>query len=56
MTEPLGNQWRMQDSPDVGALTLRGCEHTIWLNSPKTCMKLKEFASPPPLDLPMVIV
>ena len=35
-------QWRVQDSPNVGAPTLRGRQHTILS---KNCMKLKEFGS-----------
>ena len=38
-------QWRIQDFPEVRALTLQGGgrQHTILPNSPKNCMKLKEF-------------
>ena len=40
-------QWRIKDFPEVRALTLQGGgggrQHTILPNSPKNCMKLKEF-------------
>ena len=36
-------QWRIQNSPEVGAPTLRGCQHTIVPSFPKNFLKLKEF-------------
>ena len=36
----------IQDFPELGAPTLRGRQHTILLNFPKNCMKLKEFEPP----------
>ena len=36
------NQWRIQDFPEEGTPTP---QHTILLNFPKNCMKLKEFGT-----------
>ena len=54
-----GNQWRIQDFPEVleGQLP-EGCQHTILRNVPKNCMKMKEFypggaSLVPPLDPPL---
>ena len=60
--DSLCSQWRIQDFPEEGAPTPRGCQHTILPNFPKNCMKLKEFGPPgrgarpsPPLDPPLVV-
>ena len=40
-------QWRIQDFSEEGAPTPQGGrQHTILLNFPKNCMKLKEFGPP----------
>ena len=33
-------KWPIQDFPEVGAPTLRGCQHKILPNFPKNCIKL----------------
>ena len=40
----LSNQWRIQDFPEEGALTLKGGRQPIiWPIFPKNCMKMKKF-------------